>query len=623
MANSLDFKGLAESLLSEARILLPQWLPGGKFVGKNYVCANLRGGKGESLSFNYADGFGSDFATTDKFGDMISLYAAIHGLSQGEAYTTLGGIEKRTNDPVVPDFKHPKLNILPVAVWRYLSPVGNPLMAVARYEGPEGRTFVPWSINGGSAWKPKSLPAPRPLYGLNLLEARPNAPVLVVEGEKAAEAAKTLLPTYVVVTWPFGAQAWNKADWKPLYGRSLVLWPDADEPGSEAMRGISELLASHCPVIKILDTIGMPLAWDAADAVIEGMNADSLNAWIDKTVPLPRKISFVPESIADLLTRPEPVLEWLIDNIWVDKARGLIAGNPGVGKTWMALEMLLSVSSGLPCLGKYPVRSAPVLLVEEEASQHNLARRVHAMARHRGLTGPQLGNFFHITRQFIKIPTHELELVDFIKSHGIKLVVFDSLRRFHGVDENSSEKMQPILDSFGRINLNAGCSVVLIHHLSKQQEKNKKPVFERMRGTSDLWAWRDCIIGMEGQEESEEATCLFQFRDAESPMPITVRRVVDDRTGAMGLVAVNLEESVKFGEQSQAIIAFVKSQYAGASKNAICKAVGGNKDANLKLLKRLEKQGLLKLEMNDNLVVPDYSEPAGTAGTSSGSRSGS
>ena len=67
------------------------------------------------------------------------------------------------------------------------------------------------------------------------------------------------------------------------------------------------------------------------------------------------------ESIVDLLSKPEPKLEWLIENIWVDKSRGLIAGNPGVGKTWLALDMLLSVATGGLCLGKYPTKKGNIV----------------------------------------------------------------------------------------------------------------------------------------------------------------------------------------------------------------------------------------------------------------------
>ena len=105
------------------------------------------------------------------------------------------------------------------------------------------------------------------------------------------------------------------------------------------------------------------------------------------------------------MSESEPPLEWLIEGLWTDKSRGLSAGHPGIGKTWIALEMLLSVATGTLCMGKYKAAyKAPCLLVEEEASRLNLQRRIHAMARGRGLVSSDLASLFHITRQFANIP---------------------------------------------------------------------------------------------------------------------------------------------------------------------------------------------------------------------------
>ena len=311
------------------------------------------------------------------------------------------------------------------------------------------------------------------------------------------------------------------------------------------------------------------------------------------------------ESIATLLSKPEPKLEWLIENIWVDKARGLIAGNPGVGKTWLALDMLISVTSGQPCLGKYPVRQAATLLVEEEASELNLSRRAHAMARARGLKDSDLTKMFHLTRQFVKIQTTDItEIFHFICDNDIKLVVFDSLRRFHSADENSSTQMQAVLDAFGRLNAMTDASIVLIHHLAKADPKSNKPLFERLRGSSDLWAWRDCIIGVEGEEDAELCTASFQFRDAEAQPPIQIKRCVGEQTGAIALEVVNLEESEEFADKSTQIIDFMRTQYGSVSQNAIFKKIKGNKQDFHRIFKRMEKLNMV-VKNGTGYLVPE------------------
>jgi hypothetical protein len=108
------------------------------------------------------------------------------------------------------------------ATYPYRNAKGKTNFYVARYEArtPEERKrFCPWTFwraaDGRTEWRPKSVPTPRPLYGLELLAARADAQVLVTEGEKAADAARLIFPEFVVVTSPNGAKAAAQADWSP------------------------------------------------------------------------------------------------------------------------------------------------------------------------------------------------------------------------------------------------------------------------------------------------------------------------------------------------------------------------------------------------------------------------
>jgi putative DNA primase/helicase len=140
--------------------------------------------------------------------------------------------------------------------WRYSS-----TFYVCRFPGKAIRPLW-WD---GDAWRWKAPPAPRPLYWARKL---PGAPVLVVEGEKTADAAAALFTGHAVVTWPSGCKAIAKADWSPLAGRRCVLWPDADMPGRDAMAKLAlRLLAAGATQVRIVQPPdGVPDGWDLADA---------------------------------------------------------------------------------------------------------------------------------------------------------------------------------------------------------------------------------------------------------------------------------------------------------------------------------------------------------------------
>lgn len=294
----MDFPSLNGRLLPSARSLLPSLFPFGKFRGREFVVGDLAGNPGESLSINMETGAWKDFASSERGGsDLISLYAATKGLTQIEAARQL---EQSIGATVVPakSPRKPRQVVAPVPrgtpacscdhwkhgepsqVWDYWDAEGQLLGHVARYDSPgQGKEIIPWTFDG-KKWGPGSWPSPRPLYGLDDLAARPDAPVLVCEGEKSVDAGRKVAPQYVVVTWPGGARAWQKADFSVLNDRrDVLLWPDADRPGIDAMWGIGHALLKVCGSVKIIIPDDHSDGWDAADALAEGWDWEKFKTW--------------------------------------------------------------------------------------------------------------------------------------------------------------------------------------------------------------------------------------------------------------------------------------------------------------------------------------------------------
>ncbi len=119
---------------------------------------------------------------------------------------------------------HPALGDA-TARWTYRNADGAPLFYIWRFDPPgERKQFIPLTMQrdaGGLRWSWKAAPAPRPLYGLDRLAARPDASVIVCEGEKAADAVARVFPSSVAVTSSGGAQAHSKSDWTPLAARRV------------------------------------------------------------------------------------------------------------------------------------------------------------------------------------------------------------------------------------------------------------------------------------------------------------------------------------------------------------------------------------------------------------------
>ncbi len=170
----------------------------------------------------------------------------------------------------------------PSHVWRYLDAAGALLFAVARFDTASGKEILPFCC-GADGWRFKGPPAPRPLYGLDALAARPGAAVIVTEGEKACDAARALFADHAAITWSSGAKAAAKSDWRPLAGRRCVVWPDADDAGRDAARDVARLAleagAASVAVVRVPED--WPTGWDLADVPPEGVEPATLRAMLD------------------------------------------------------------------------------------------------------------------------------------------------------------------------------------------------------------------------------------------------------------------------------------------------------------------------------------------------------
>lgn len=165
----------------------------------------------------------------------------------------------------------------PAASWTYRDAAGAVLGHVCRFNKPDGGkdviplTYCRHTGTGKTEWRWKGWEKPRPLYGLDRLAARPGVPVIITEGEKAADAGGILAPDYVAMTSPNGGKAASLADWSPLAGRVVVVWPDADPPGLAYAETVCKALAGIAASVAIIALPpDLPPGWDAADALADG-----------------------------------------------------------------------------------------------------------------------------------------------------------------------------------------------------------------------------------------------------------------------------------------------------------------------------------------------------------------
>ncbi len=170
----------------------------------------------------------------------------------------------------------------PDAAWRYVTAEGETAFHVLRWnEGEGAKTFRPLSWREGEGLAFAAWPANRPLYNLPAIIDQADAPIIVCEGEKAADAAARIFPESIATTSSGGAGTAAKSDWSPLARRGLLIWPDNDAAGGKFANEVAAMLAGLEADVSIVDARALAAIdpaggrrepadkWDAADAAAE------------------------------------------------------------------------------------------------------------------------------------------------------------------------------------------------------------------------------------------------------------------------------------------------------------------------------------------------------------------
>jgi hypothetical protein len=214
--------------------------------------------------------------------------------------------------------------------------------------------------------------------------------------------------------------------------------------------------------------------------------------------------------------------QWLIENLWLAEAVGIIGGPPRSYKTWLALDIAVSVASGSPCLGTFPVcRQGPVLLYAAEDSDSSLRARLQSIAHSRQIDFNRL-DVRVITADLLRLDhaedQHKFETT--VSFHKPALVILDPLVRIHGADENASGAVAALLGYFRALQRKTKSAILLVHHARKCL--SARSGFS-LRGSSDFYAWTDCLIPLDRRHEQHRL--VVEHRSAPGSGPFTIELV--------------------------------------------------------------------------------------------------
>ena len=210
---------------------------------------------------------------------------------------------------------------------------------------------------------------------------------------------------------------------------------------------------------------------------------------------------------------------WLVEGLWGSSSVGVIGGAPKCAKTWLGLDMALSVATGTPCLGKYAVpEPGPVLVYLAEDALPIVRERVQGMTRHRGLDLAAV-EIHVITAPVLRLDRDRdrARLWETAKRLRPRLLLLDPLVRLHGVDENNAGEVAELLAYFRLLQRQLDLSVLLVHH-TRKNAAGGAAAGQGLRGSGDIHAFGDSNLYL--RRTREHLVLSSEHRAAAASAPV-------------------------------------------------------------------------------------------------------
>lgn len=382
------------------------------------------------------------------------------------------------------------------ASWDYHDERGELVGLVVRFETNTGKQYRPVSLDRDRGrWVLGAMASPRPLYRLgDLLGLVRGSTVYICEGEKAADAARSL--GLIATTSVGGSQAPHLADWRPLAQMRVVVTPDHDKAGekyaSAVTRQLQDVGAESVRIVRLtsLDP-ALPDSGDLADLVDEaedlGAMRERLETLVSKTAPEPviqdtqevrepAHQSRVPEMVRLDEVQPEKI-DWLWKGRIALGKLTVLAGDPGLGKSFVTLDIAARISMGLAWPDSMDETHEPggvVLLSAEDGIADTIRPRLDAAGAdvsriaaikavsEREHTGKTSARSFDLTSD-VEALEHAVRAVD-----NCKLVIIDPITAYLGAtDSHKNGEIRGLLAPLSAFAEKHHVAILMVSHLNK------------------------------------------------------------------------------------------------------------------------------------------------------------
>jgi hypothetical protein len=248
------------------------------------------------------------------------------------------------------------------------------------------------------------------------------------------------------------------------------------------------------------------------------------------------------EPLAAFMKRAPEAVEWLIEPFIPKGGMALISGDPGAGKTWLALDAAISVASGRDWLGRYRTAQGPVILIDEETTHAGLSDRLNRLMLGNALDAATLPIYIAL-RQGLNLSDGEQarSLAAVIDRVRPALVIFDPFAEIHDASENSADEVARVFRAIREAGRPHHPAFVVIHHNRKNDQT--------YRGSSHIEATLDARLSI---EQVDDYTCKVRHTKARYSEAVDTFAVKRQFMGdEVRLVPVDLPKEAAGGDKGR------------------------------------------------------------------------
>ncbi len=385
----------------------------------------------------------------------------------------------------------------------HIYPGGKVKKAVFRF--PDGSKTMSWRHLEGSKWEKGRGNNPHQLY----IPGSIDATMLIVEGEKDADTLSRM-------GWPVasGENGAGHDKWLPEYTEqlkdcsSICIFPDNDRVGKEYAQETAAALSAVCQNVTIADLTTVwpeiPEHGDISDLLAHVGEEEAQTVVVtligsaipykacsehEESVQSSNNYRLQVISASDLQRADLPPVKFIITDI-LPEGTSLLSAASKIGKSWMMLDLGLSVAAGRPFMG-HPTNKTGVLYLALEDSYNRLQDRMNKV-----LAGqPAPPNFYFST----EAPNLDNGLLETLDEHlkqfqDTTLTIIDTLQKIRGQSKPREPAYAQDYREMGIVKdfmAKRGCSVLFVHHNRKMQDDSDP--FNMISGTNGIMGAADTI----------------------------------------------------------------------------------------------------------------------------------